>query len=116
MNDQELANSIVTLYSRGWSIRQLSASLGISRGRVRRILEKNTQNRSTEQLPFSPPRNKGISKLDPFKDYVSELLNEHENITNQRLLEMLQEKGYSGGITILRDYLVGVRVRKPRIQ
>ena len=55
MNDQELANSIVTLYSRGWSIRQLSASLGISRGRVRRILEKNTQKRSTENYRFPHP-------------------------------------------------------------
>ena len=112
MNDQELENSIVTLHARGWSIRHLSASLGIGRPRVRRILEQDKQKRETETLPFAQPVSRGVSIIDTYKDYINEMLAEHEKITNQRLYEMLQEKGYTGGITILRDYLAGIRGKK----
>jgi transposase len=40
------------------------------------------------------------------------MLDEHANVTNQRMYEMLQEKGYPGKITTLRDYLAQVRGKK----
>lgn len=111
MKDLELENSIVTVHSRGWSIRQISSQYGVSRKRVRRILQKDKQNRETEKTPGDPRGKKGKSMLDPYHQYVQELLTDHENITNQRVYELLQEKGYPGKITILRNYLVGIRER-----
>jgi transposase len=51
------------------------------------------------------------SKLDPFKEYIAELLATYTDppITAQRVLEKIQEKGFDGGHTILRDYLASVR-------
>jgi transposase len=112
MNDLELENSIVVMHSRGWSIRRISAQFGISRGRVRRILHKNEKNRRTQQLPSPQGSKKRYSKLDPYKEYVLDMLQEHADVTNQRIYEMLQEKGYGGKITVLRDYLAGVRGKK----
>lgn len=112
MNDLELENSIVVMHCRGWSIRRISAQFGISRGRVRRILHKDEKNRQSQKLPYPESEKKRDSKLDPYKEYVLEMLKEHADVTNQRIYEMLQEKGYPGKITVLRDYLAGVRGKK----
>ena len=111
MKDKQLENTIVTLHiSRGWSVRELSREFGISRGRVRRILEKNRHQRETGRLPEAAKIKKD-SKLDQYKEYIAELLQEHQDpaITNQRILELIREKGYQGGKTILGDYLATIR-------
>jgi len=56
-------------------------------------------------------QNKKASKLDQYKEYITELLQEHRDppITNQRILELIREKGYQGGRTILGDYLGTLR-------
>ena len=110
MQDESLENSVVTLHARGWAVRELSRKLGISRGRVRRILKQNSHKRETgNDLPGKTAER--ASKLDPFKDYITELLNTFTDptITGQRVLEKIREKGFDGGHTILRDYLAAVR-------
>ena len=58
MKDQQLENSVVTLHAKGWSVRRLSRELGISRGRVRRILVANTVVRDTTGGDEITPRKK----------------------------------------------------------
>lgn len=113
MRDEALENNIVSLHGRGWSIRRLSVEFAISRGRVRRILQRNSDTRAKGHDTLSKPV-KRASKLDPYKDYISGLLDTHRDppITNQRIYELLVEKGYRGKITILRDYLAGIRGKK----
>jgi transposase len=108
MKDQALENSVVTLHQRGWSIRRLSAELGISRERVRRILSRNADHRSGTRKKEVKKR---ASKLDPYKGYISELLSDYQSKppTAQRIFEIIKEKGYTGGITILQDYLQSIR-------
>lgn len=110
MKDEPLENNIVTLYERGWSARRLSREFGISRGRVERILQRNQHKRETGyEHPFSP--GKRGSKVDAYKEYISELLETFDKTppTNQRIFELVQEKGYDGGITILGDHLRSIR-------
>jgi transposase len=102
---------LVTLHiSRGWSVRELSRKFGISRGRIRRIIVRYNHRRQTGKEPMQA-KTKKISKLDQYKEYITELLQEHRDppITNQRILELIREKGYQGGKTILGDYLASIR-------
>lgn len=113
MKDEVLSHNIITLHSRGWAIRRLSREFGIGRKRITRIIGKhhrereNGVNRLEEKV-------KGPSKLDPWKPYIGELLEEFTRppITNRRIFELIREKGYQGGQSILRDYLVGIRGKK----
>jgi transposase len=110
MQDESLENSVVTLHARGWAIRRLSRELGISRERIIRILKQNSQKRETGR---AMPRETVVkpSKLDPFKEHISELLATYTDppITSQRVLEKIREKGYQGGRTILGEYVASVR-------
>lgn len=113
MKDESLDNNVVSLFARGWPMRRLSREFGISRGRVKRILAGHTRGReSGEQKPGVPVSKP--SKLDGFKPYIGELLEKYGNppITNQRVFELVKEKGYQGQLTILRDYLARVRGKK----
>lgn len=110
MKDNQLENTIITLHDRGWPVRGLSREFGISRGRIRRLIERNRQQRETG-LPLEAVQAKRASMLDQYKEYIAELLLEHRDpaITNQRILELIREKGYQGGRTILGDYIAAIR-------
>ena len=113
MKDESLENNVVSLHSRGWAVRRLSRELGITRGRIKRILARNHSQRESGVQNMKPPESKP-SKLDVYKPYIRELLEKYGNppITNQRILELLTEKGYQGGRTILRNYLALARGKK----
>jgi len=59
----------------------------------------------------SPP--KRPSKLDPFKGQIVRLLERHD-YTAQQILQQIQEQGYTGGYSILKEFVHEVRPqRKP---
>jgi len=110
MKDESIENNIVCLYSRGWAVRKLSREFGLSRGRVKRILERHAKERESTASKMEKPK-QHPSKLDNYKYDIGELLGQFTTpaITNQRIYELLCEKGYQGGITIVGDYLRKVR-------
>ena len=115
MKDETLENNLVTLHGRGWSVRRLAREFNVSRERVARILGINEQNRSTGTAQkFLTTKPGSSAKLDPHKEYIGELLELYTDppATNQRIFELIQEKGYQGGITILADYLSQIRGKK----
>lgn len=109
MKDEALANSIVTLYGKGWSVRRLSIELKVSRERVSRILRLNESQRNNDEgvMKETTPRS---SLLDPYKETIAGILEKYTDPppTKQRVLELIREKGYTGGRTILQGYLSGV--------
>ncbi len=106
MKDEQLENLIVTLYhSRGWSIRRISREMRVSRKRVRRVLASQGVLRDTTPEGRIGSKKRRQSKLDPYKEYIGELLNKYPDITGQRIYEMICEKGFDGEITILRYHL-----------
>lgn len=113
MKDEALENSVVSLFARDWSIRRIAREFTVSRNRVRRILERNQILRQKTVDPVKPA-NKRPSKLDPYKEDIHELLEKFTKPapTSQRLFEIICEKGYDGGITILRNYLATIRPKK----
>jgi transposase len=109
MKDNQTENKVVTLASLGWSIRRIARELHISRERVRRVVASNSEKRDTTgDLPIRQKTDR-VSKLDPYKSYIGDLLERYPDITGQRVIEHLQEKGFDGGKTIVRDYLKAIR-------
>ena len=110
MKDEQIEHTVVTLHlHQGWTIRRISRELHISRKRIRRILVSNTVLRDTTPEKEIPPKKKRPGKLDPYKEYITELLEKYSNITGQRVYELLKEKDFEGKITIVRDYLRSIR-------
>ena len=88
----------------GLSIREIARELGVSRNSVRKYLR-------SPGVPKEEPRRKRPSKLDPYTDHIDTRLS--EGLDNcVVLLRELRSLGYSGGYTILKDY-VQPRCRPP---
>jgi transposase len=109
MKDEQTENRVVTLYNMGWSVRRISRELRISRGRVDRILASKKVLRDTTPQDRIRHRKIRVSKLDPYKSYIGELLEKYPDITGQRVFEHLRDRGFDGEITIVRNYLKRVR-------
>jgi transposase len=58
-----------------------------------------------------PPRVKRASRLDPYKSLIVRWLESHP-LSAQQIFQRLREAGYSGGLSILKDYVR--RVRPPK--
>ena len=76
----------------GMSNRDIAKELGVSRNTVRRML-KNTGIQDRK-------RKKRGSKLDPYREKIHALIDEH-NLSGVRILEETRKSGYNGGYTIL---------------
>jgi transposase len=113
MKDEALENSLIYQYNQGWSMRRLSAGYHISRKRVKRILKEHERQRIEGTAVVTKPKQRK-SKLDLHKDEIHRLLGEFTNITAQRVYELIVEKGYSGKISILEDYIGTIRKSKTK--
>ena len=109
MKNESLENTIITLHGQGWSIRKIFRELGISRKRIRRMLVSNSVLRDTTPGEEIIQKKRRSSKLDPYKDFIIELLEKYSNITGQRVYDHLKEKNFDGEITIVREYLKSIR-------
>lgn len=79
----------------------IARKLGLDPKTVRKALKKETFS-----TPSSPNR---ASKLNPFRDKIQALLETYSGLSGVRIHEEIQAMGYSGGISILRDYLRTMR-------
>jgi len=85
----------------GLSKKAAADKLGMSRTTVYRLLA----------LPEPPAyeREKPGSLLDPHREAILAMLEDDATVRATVIREHLQAQGYAGGITILKDYLLGVR-------
>jgi transposase len=54
------------------------------------------------------------SKLDPFKEEIQRLLKQDPSVSGAVLYQRLQPQGYTGGMSILREYLQQIRPKEKR--
>jgi len=91
---------------RGLSFNQIAAELGIRPQTVAKYANLATF-----------PRRRGIrrpSKLDPFKPAITRWLERHPYTATQIYQRLCADEGYSGGFSIVKDYVRSVRpVRHP---
>lgn len=90
------------LLATGLSLRAVARHLGRDRKTLRRALGS------------SPPRPPSPGKLEPFKDQAAQLYK--EGLYAPRILRELRQKGYTGSLTLLKDFLrtQGPRRQEPR--
>lgn len=72
---------------------------------------------SMEQPPNTAATPVRISKLDPYKKQIDDLISRYPNLSAVRVLEEISkgENGYTGKISILKDYLQTIRPARGRV-
>ena len=104
MIDRQTVFEIHRLHNLGWLVRKIARHLRVSRPTVRKYIEN-------PQLPKAK-RVKRDSKLDPYRDLIKEFLEKDPDVKAPVVLQRLQDNGFEGKITIVRDYLQKVRGQK----
>ena len=92
------------LHALGYSITQIARELGLDRKTVRRHL--------AQAHPPAYQRAARASKLDPFRAWIRTRL-EAAPLTARRLLRELRPLGYTGGYTILKQFVAQIRPTPP---
>jgi transposase len=108
MLTQEQAVEIKVLMRHGAGIREMARELGCSRNTIRRYLREPTAGQYS-------PRTARPTKLDPYKVYLLERIDAARPhwIPGVVLLREIQEQGYDGGVTQLKEFLRTQRHTEP---
>jgi transposase len=107
---EELRHEIVQRHQAGTSIRSIAQELGVSRGAVARALARVQAQRDGRAAPLPGPRQRS-SIVDPFEPILKELLAKYPNLTVERALQELRQRGFPGGYTVVRERVRRLRPR-----
>jgi transposase len=117
--NESLDNEIIHRWQSGQSQRGIARDLSTSRWQVSETIRRHQAARAEGAAEASPadssnsalpaPRGQRHSKLDAFAPAIDRLLARYPHITATRMFEELQQQGYTGGFTMVRE-----RVRKLR--
>ncbi|MBF0433375.1 MAG: IS21 family transposase [Fibrobacteria bacterium] len=105
--DQNTLKKIRLTFKETGNIRETARRLGISRNAVRRELRR----RPGDSASSSPIRR--ASKLDPYKAKIKYLVIQ-KDLSAVRVQEEIQELGYEGGYSILKDFIKTIRPHNRR--
>ncbi|GCE15033.1 transposase [Tengunoibacter tsumagoiensis] len=105
---QVIVEKVRELHRQGKSGHAITAELGLARGTVRKYLH-------IEGPVRIAPRTRKPSLLDPYYEYVCQRWND-EMPTALQLFEELQEKGFQGGISIVKDVVTRFRRGLPGLK
>jgi transposase len=108
--DEALRHEIVQRHQAGASVRSIAKALGISRGAVVRALARVQAQRAGRAAPVPGPRARP-SIVDPFEPILKELLARYPNLTVERALQELRQRGFTGRYTVVRQRM---RLLRPR--
>lgn len=108
---KEKEDQVLKAFKETGTIRGTRRITGINRKTIRRVLD-----RMANPIPAAPQTTPRPSILDPYKPKIGYLVKE-KKLTAVRVLEEIQELGYAGGYTILKEYVRTIRpphVKVPR--
>lgn len=92
----------------GKKIREIARETGHARNTVRKYVRDG-------YIPEPKEREKRGSKLDPYKEQIDRWMKEDGLFNCQAMLMRLRDQGYTGGATIIKDYVQGKRPpRQPK--
>ena len=101
MIDKRTVFEIHRLHNSGYSNRAIANHLRVDRETVQKYI--------TNPEPRPKPRKKQPSKLDPYRDEVKIMLQKYPNIKSPVVLQRLKDKGFTGGVGIIRSLLRQLR-------
>lgn len=108
MIDRQTVFEIHRLHHLGWPERKIARSLRLSRPTVKKYIANPNPVRCRKRIR--------PSKLDPYRDRIKGFLEQDPDVKATVVLQRLQDKGFDGKITIVRDYLRKVRGMKKQRQ
>lgn len=107
MISQEIRAEIRRLVLRdGWKIETVARRFGVHHSVVRRMVR--------DDAPLDGRRAPKGSIIDPYREFLVNRLGEHPELTSTRLLLELRERGYAGGVSVVRRYVAKVRAPRQR--
>lgn len=105
MIDRKLYARIRRLfYAEHWKVGTIATELGVHHSAVERAIEAHRFGHGGAR-PVRP------SIVDPYKEFVRQVLDKHPRLRSTRLYEMLRARGYAGSAVQLRRYVATVRPR-----
>jgi transposase len=97
----EQINTIHRLHwSEHWSVRKIARHVHLARRTISQYLATPARRAARRQR---------ASKLDPFKSTIGEWLEQDPNASAMVIAQRLRPLGFTGGLSILKDYLHAVR-------
>lgn len=103
---QSIINEIKSRYREGTSILQLSKDYSMSRNTIRKYLR-------IDDLTYYTTRIKRGSKLDQYKDIITDLLKQSKS--HQQIADILKDKGYDGSKSSLSGYMSRNGIKKTTV-
>lgn len=94
---------ILDLHRQGVTVSAIARRVGLDRKTVRRYIARGLE------PPVYGPRKRRTTKLQQFERYLRERLVAIPQLTGRRLYRELRDLGYSGGYTILTEFLREIR-------
>lgn len=88
------------LQAKGYTQKEISEKLGVCERTVRNYIHNPSSSRK---------KVKRKSKLDPYHEYIKSIINEKPYYNCELIFMDLQKTGYTGKVSILRDYVKKVR-------
>ena len=120
--DEAMRHEVVQRHEAGASIRSIDKDLSISRGAVVRALARVQAQREGRAAPWPGPRRQPRQSIvDPFEPILKELLARYPNLTVERALQELRQRGFRGGYTVVagvagaRDRLGPLHITRRRL-
>ena len=102
MISEELRSRMRRLFfAEHWKVGTIASELGVHHDVVERAIEP----KRFVNVAYRP----SASILDPYKDFVRVVLEQHPRLRSTRLYEMIRQRGYAGSIFPLRRFVHCVR-------
>jgi transposase len=102
----ELEAEIVRLhYAEHWPVGTIATQLDVHPDVVRRVLGLGVHRRPSQLRP---------KMVDPYREFIDDTLRRYPKLRATRLYDMLRERGFTGAVRTLREYVAQVRPRPRR--
>lgn len=105
MISPEVQAQVLTLYyTDKRSMESISRELGVNRKTVMRVVERR-------EVRLVPAHRSRLSGLDPYKEQIRAQMRKDPKMTGGAMLNQLRALGYTGGVTVVRDFMFQERGR-----
>jgi transposase len=100
LTDEQIATIHRLHFVENWTVRKIARHFHMGRRTIAKYL--------VNPAPVAVQRSRS-SKLDPFKPMIQDWIQQDPTVTSAVVEQRLRQQGFSGGHTIIRDYLHAVR-------
>lgn len=104
LSPEKQTEILALFFSKRMKVRAIARLTGVNRKSVERVVH-----RRSVVLGIAPFTR--VSRLDSFKERITELLKEDAQTTSMVILQRIRAEGYDGGYTIIKEWVKGQRIR-----